>query len=112
MLGVILLLLAQSLLEGPRENPIDRQVYVHIPPGSFQMGCSPRDRECSEREVPAHEVTITKGFWMSQTEATLAAYEEFSLATGSPESPQPGPRRRPVVGVSWNVANQLCKWSG
>src|SRR6266576_2560317 len=94
----ILLLIAQSLLpDGPQRNPIDRLMYVYIPPGSFQMGCSARDEECSVREKPSHPVKITKGFWMSQTEVTLLAYQEFADATGAPETKQPGPQRNPVV---------------
>jgi hypothetical protein len=38
-------------------------------PGTFQMGCSQGDSDCLDDERPAHEVTITKGFWMGQTEA-------------------------------------------
>ena len=113
MFTVLVLILFQSLIpEGPRENPMDRQVYVYLPPGTFQMGCSPRDEQCSSRERPAHEVQITRGFWMARTEATLAAYEEFSATTGAPGSDQPGPRRRPFVGVSWVLADAVCKWSG
>src|SRR4026208_2508270 len=106
MLSLFLLILTQSLLpDGPRENVIDRQSYVFIPPGTFQMGCSATDSQCSEREVPVHAVQITHGFWMSQAETTLAAYEEFSSATGAPEASQPGSRKRPIVGLSWNVAD-------
>ena len=76
------------------------------------MGCSPLDNECSIREVPAHEVRISRGFWMSRTETTLATYEEFSSATGAPETGQPPPRRRPLVGVNWDLASSICAWSG
>ena len=105
-------LVLQGLLNGPRENPLDRLIYVYIPPGSFQMGCSPRDEQCSAREIPAHEVRITKGFWMSQTEVTLGAYEEFANATGAPEPNQPGSRKRPIANISWTTANAMCDWSG
>ena len=30
------------------------------------MGCSPGDNECFDDEKPAHEVTISTGFWMGQ----------------------------------------------
>ncbi len=45
----------------PRVNPKDGQRYVWIPPGSFQMGCSPGDSECDADQKPAHPVTI-KGY--------------------------------------------------
>src|SRR5688572_9218377 len=113
MLRIIFFAVTQTLFpDVPRENPIDRQVYVFVPPGTFQMGCSPIDDQCSVREIPSHEVRITRGFWMSRTETTLATYEEFASATGAPETGQPPPRRRPLVGVSWELASSICAWSG
>jgi formylglycine-generating enzyme required for sulfatase activity len=51
--------------------------YVWIPPGTFMMGCSPGDSECKVDEKPAHQVTITRGFWMGRTEVTVGAYRRF-----------------------------------
>src|SRR5437667_5525369 len=51
----------------PHHNAKDGQMYVWIPAGSFQMGCSEGDKECYEDEKPAHPVQITKGFWIGQT---------------------------------------------
>jgi formylglycine-generating enzyme required for sulfatase activity len=47
-------------------NAKDRLAYIWIPAGTFTMGCSSGDNECFEDEKPAHEVTITKGFWMGR----------------------------------------------
>jgi formylglycine-generating enzyme required for sulfatase activity len=58
-----------------KENPKDGLKYVWIPPGTFMMGCSPGDSECSRDEKPSHQVTITKGSWMGQTVVTVAAYK-------------------------------------
>src|ERR1035441_10265655 len=55
-------------------NPYDGARYILIPPGSFNMGCSPGDSECRQDENPVHRVTITKGFWLAQTEVTQAAW--------------------------------------
>ena len=41
------------------------------------MGCSPGDNECATDEKPAHQVTITKGFWMGQTAVTVGAYKSL-----------------------------------
>lgn len=71
------------------ENPKDGLKSVWIPPGTFLMGCSPGDNECSESETPAHPVTLTKGFWMGQTEVTVAAYQRFVAATGRKMPPPP-----------------------
>ncbi len=41
-----------------------------VPPGKFTMGASPRDKQATEDEKPAHEVTITKAFYLGRTEVT------------------------------------------
>jgi len=69
-------------------NPKDGQHYIWISPGSFQMGCSPDDKHCQDgqiqafnKEHPSHQVTISKGFWMSRTEVTIGAYRKYAKAT-------------------------------
>jgi serine/threonine-protein kinase len=99
-----------------KENPKDGLKYVLIPPGTFMMGCSPGDNECEDREKPSHQVTITKGFWLGQTEVTVGAYKRFAGAT----------RRKmpyifghgwandnmPIDCVTWNEAHDYCTWVG
>ena len=41
-----------------------------VPPGKFVMGMSPGDTEAQDDEKPAHEVTITKAFYLGRTEVT------------------------------------------
>ena len=60
----------------------DGLAYARIPPGTFTMGCSPEDPECESDEKPAHKVTITRGFWMGQTEVTVGAYKRFAKTAG------------------------------
>jgi formylglycine-generating enzyme required for sulfatase activity len=91
-----------------RVNPIDGLTYVWIPPGTFTMGCSPGDRECSDDEKPAHRVTITKGFWIGRTEVTQAAYEHV---TGRNPSEFKG-ASLPVETISWDEAGAYCKAVG
>ena len=50
------------------------------------MGCSPGDTECGDDEKPPHQVTITKGFWLGQTEVTVGAYKRFAAATGTADA--------------------------
>lgn len=57
----------------PRINPKDGLTYMPIPPGRFQMGCSPGDTECSVDETP-HFVEISNRLWMAKTTVTQAAY--------------------------------------
>lgn len=66
---------APAAAAAQRVNPKDGLTYVWIPPGTFTMGCSPRDAGCYENEKPAHKVTIPKGFWIGQTEVTQEAFQ-------------------------------------
>jgi sulfatase modifying factor 1 len=87
-----------------RVNPKDGQKYVWIPPGTFQMGCSPGDGECYFDEKPAHRVTISKGLWMGQTEVTQEAYQRV---LGRHLSWFKG-ERLPVESVTWSDAKEYC----
>src|ERR1035441_2477167 len=106
-----------------RVNPNDGLNYVWIPPGGFIMGCSPGDTECYDFEKPLHEVTITKGFWLGQTEVTVEAYKRFAGATGRQMPPEPdingrpldpgwGNEAMPIVDVTWDDAQAYCRWAG
>jgi formylglycine-generating enzyme required for sulfatase activity len=101
-----------------RENPKDGLKYVWIPPGTFMMGCSPGEKDCDEDEKPSHRVTITKGFWIGQTEVTVGAYKRFVAATGRRMPPAPNfnsgwaNENMPIVNVSWDDAREYCTWAG
>jgi sulfatase modifying factor 1 len=99
--------------------------YVWIPPGRFEMGCSPSDTHCDTDEQPRHAVTISRGFWMGQTEVTVEAYRRYTQATGKSMPPDlelfnkngielnPGWTRPqlPIVDVNWNDAQAYCTWA-
>jgi formylglycine-generating enzyme required for sulfatase activity len=99
-----------------KTNPKDGLKYVWIPPGTFTMGCSSGDTECANDEKPPHKVTITKGFWMGQTEVTVGAYKRFVRLTGRKMPPDPNANwaddRLPVVSTDWNEAKVYCAWAG
>src|ERR1019366_8501332 len=93
-------------------NPKDGLKYVWIPAGTFLMGCSPGDNECVDAEKPAHNVTISKGFWIGQTLVTVAAYKRYTAATGKPMAEEPDlmgrplnpgwkNEKEPIVNVNW-----------
>jgi formylglycine-generating enzyme required for sulfatase activity len=95
-----------------QRNPKDRQTYVRIAAGSFQMGCSEGDKECYEDEKPAHMVQISHDFWIGQTEVTVAAFQLFGSTHAVRLPPdQKGPRF-PVMAVTWEEADAYCKWAG
>lgn len=106
-----------------RGNPKDGLMYVWIPPGTFMMGCSPGDDKCKKDEEPAHQVDVTKGFWMGQAEVTVGAYKRFAAATGRQMPPEPDHYGRlfnpgwaneamPIVNVTWDDAQAYCRWAG
>jgi formylglycine-generating enzyme required for sulfatase activity len=59
-------------------NPKDGLRYRWIPPGNFTSGCSPGDKDCYKDEYPNRKITLTRGFWLGQTEVTQAAYERVT----------------------------------
>ena len=104
-----------------QKNPHDGLTYVWIPAGKFTMGCDLPD--CRSNEKPTHEVTVSKGFYLSQTETTVGAYRRFVAATGTrlPTEPfwnfhslNPGWKsvNSPISQVSWNEAAKYCEWIG
>jgi formylglycine-generating enzyme required for sulfatase activity len=101
-----------------RENPRDGLKYVWIPPGTFMMGCSRGDGWCHSDEKPSHEVTISEGFWIGQTEVSVGAYKRFAAATGRQMPSAPAFNsgwendNLPIVNVSWYDAHGDCTWAG
>ena len=95
-----------------RQNPKDRLWYVRIPPGTFAMGCSVGDTECGDDEKPAHRVTISKGFWIGQTDVTVAVFQEYSRLTGAQMQGGQKVGDFPVVNVTWQDASGYCTWAG
>jgi serine/threonine-protein kinase len=108
----------QRAMTPVRENPKDGLKYVWIPPGTFMMGCSPGDDECYDQEKPSHHVTISKGFWVGQTQVTVGAFKRFAAATGRqlPDAPYFNSgwanENMPIVNVSWDDAREYCVWAG
>ena len=102
------------------------------PAGTFQMGSpsSEKDRDGNETQ---HQVTLTKGFWMMETEVTVGMFKAFISETGYKSKGNaplewtgstfeenwnlswrnPGFNQtdnHPVTCVSWNDAVAFCKW--
>ena len=71
-----------------------------VPGGTFMMGCSPGDAECSSDESPTHQVTLTNAFYMGKTEVTQA---QWAAKMGNNPSYFAGQPNNPVENVSWNM---------
>jgi len=87
---------------------------IRIPAGKFRMGdLEPPTRYQHDQflarvhydERPAHEVTISHDFYMSQTEITAKQFQEFQM------SYEDEGRFPPFAsGMSWNDAVQFTQW--
>ncbi len=88
--------------------------WVAIPAGKFRMGCSPRDRQCSSDEEPAHAVQITKAFQMMATEVTAGQFRTWARSQGHepPAQPEWSAPNMPVVNVTWADSQAFCSAFG
>ncbi len=89
-------------------NPKDGLTYIWVPPGRFKMGCAPGDLLCYGQESPAHEVQLTKGFWIGQTEVPQEAFQRLMGANPSYFKGA----KLPVETISWDEAGAYCEAVG
>lgn len=71
---------------------------VYIPPGSFEMGSPPTEKGRNPDEA-RHTVTLTRGFYLGQTEVTRAQWRQ--LMGGDPSGGDGCGPDCPVTQVSW-----------
>jgi formylglycine-generating enzyme required for sulfatase activity len=110
-----------------------------VPTGNFMMGAPDNEPGRADAQTPQHEVAISKGFALSQTDITVGQFREFVRASGyKPESVSSGAsvydertgvmrddssatweddyaghnavNDLPVVNISWNDANAYVQW--
>jgi formylglycine-generating enzyme required for sulfatase activity len=55
-------------------NPKDGLRYRWIPPGTYTYGCSTGDKQCFTDEYPQRKITLTRGFWLGETEVPQSAW--------------------------------------
>ena len=101
--GVLLLTLLAAVIGPANSQPTPEKTvvnsigmkFVFIPAGTFQMGSTTGDKD----EQPVHQVTISKPFYMGETEVTQAQWKAImgtnpSLFQGGPNRPVPGCREQ------------------
>ena len=80
-----------------------------VPPGKFIMGASPGDTEATDEEKPAHEVTLTKPFYLGRTEITQA---QWYKVTGEEAGHFKLSGEHPVESVTFEKVNNFLKKAG
>jgi formylglycine-generating enzyme required for sulfatase activity len=73
--------------------------FVLIPAGTFIMGSPDMDQDADDDEKPAHQVTLSKPFYMGKYPVTQA---QWQAVMGGNRSRFQGDPNRPVENVSWN----------
>jgi sulfatase modifying factor 1 len=108
--------LAPAALAGPQSATsmvwLDGSVLVYVPAGSFTMGTG-------ITSTPEKTVDLD-GFWIYQTDVTNKMYAQCvatgncappAQEVGAPVYSNPGFGDYPVVGVTWDMAANYCKWA-
>ncbi len=81
------------------------QRFRWIEPGTFMMG-SPKSEQGRDNDEVHHQVTLTKGYWMADTETTLQLWEAIM---GKHENQGFKGEQRPVENVSWNDVQKFLE---
>ncbi len=79
-------------------------VFCWCPPGTFEMG-SPQNEPDRRSNETQHKVTLTKGFWMLESQVTQEMWESV---TGETPSRFKG-AQNPVENVSWRESVEFCR---
>ncbi len=82
-------------------------VLLLCPPGEFMMG-SPASEAGRRDDEAQHRVTITKAFYLSETEVTQEVWQKVKGANPSYFKGA----NNPVEQVSWNDCQSFCQSSG
>jgi len=102
----------KAVKEGNRYiNAKDRAEVVFVPAGEFTMGS--RAGVGHSDEQPEHKVDLD-GYWIYQTEVTVAQYLQFCQTTGRsmPVTPPLGWKDDyPIVNVNWYDATAYAQWA-
>ncbi len=108
--------------------------FIYIKPGTFMMG-SPPGEPGRDNDETQHQVTLTRGYYMGETEVTVGQWRAFARDSGYRTEAETGGGARvwtgkwekkegiywdnpgfpqsdnhPVTCVSWNDVREFIKW--
>ena len=85
------------------------EIFVRwIPPGSFMMG-SPDSEEERDSDETQHEVVLSQGFFMAETECTQGQWEMVMGSNPSYFEETDEEAELPVEQVSWEESVEYCR---
>ncbi|MEO7464471.1 MAG: SUMF1/EgtB/PvdO family nonheme iron enzyme [Nitrosospira sp.] len=108
-----------SIQSGPPQTFQDKlkigdaaPLMMPIPAGRFLMGFPKDEPNQQYYEEPLHEVLISDPFALGVYAVTFDDYDRFCDSTFQvkPDDQNWGRGRRPVINVSWEKAQEYCKW--
>jgi formylglycine-generating enzyme required for sulfatase activity len=86
-------------------TPHTGSAWRTIPAGSFLMGENPEDKFTNDTERPRHSVNIAQPFAMAAFPVTVGEYRRWQPGFAPLDN-----AGWPVVGVSWEDAQEYCHW--
>ena len=108
IVAVLTALVSAAPKVSSKVNPRDGLTYQWIPPGGYFTGCLPADTECYGLERRRERVVVARGFWISRTEVTQAAYMRVMHAAPTLYK---GPNL-PADRIGWTDATTYCEQIG
>ncbi len=91
-----------AICEGQEPRRVAGVDLVLLCPATFEMGCTAGQQGCQAQELPAHDVTLSRGLWMGRTEVTQAEF--LALMAYNPSDFSACGAGCPVEQVSWHEA--------
>ncbi|HZK08740.1 MAG TPA: SUMF1/EgtB/PvdO family nonheme iron enzyme [Bacteroidales bacterium] len=84
---------------------------IFVKGGTFTMGCTSEQSDCSGNEKPTHQVTLSD-FQIGKYQVTQKQWREVMGASTLRSNPSyyKGCDDCPVENVSWKDATEYCKW--
>lgn len=84
---------------------------IYVAPGEFRMGATAEQKGTDPNEVPAHDVKLTKGYWIGKLEVSQQQWEAVMGSNPSLYKGEEGKENKslPVNGITWAQAQEFVK---